>query len=89
MSTTPLGVEVIYLRSYLEECAQLDPARYAGPFEAVLTYVDALDGAIPCYQPQAFRGFAHGLWAAGVIDLAQLDQVDQYQLEDPALNPQH
>ena len=80
------GTEVRYLQGYLEKMADHEPARFAGPFEALLTYIDALDGPQLLYQPQAFRGFAYGLWAAGVIDLEHLEQVDQYQQEYSALN---
>ena len=72
-----------YLQAYLQQSAQYDPARFAGAAEAVLVYVADLEAHTPVYQPQAFRG----LWAVGLIDLEVLDRVDQYQLEDPALNP--
>jgi hypothetical protein len=78
---------VRYLQAYLQQSAQYDPARFAGAAEAVLVYVADLEAHTPVYQPQAFRGFVHGLWAVGLIDLEVLDRVDQYQLEDPALNP--
>ena len=76
--------EVDYMFGYLKNGLKSDPNLYTKAYDVVCAYKAGLESQDGTYSPVAFRGFCHGLWAGGVIDAVDVDEVDRLIAEQAA-----
>ena len=80
--------EVYWLLGYLKSGASREPEKYAKAYEAVTDFKSDVETKGADYDVRVFRGFVKGLFAGGIIEIEDLDDIDKMIAErSPANKP--